>query len=92
MRDSDSSLLPVIDPAPKQTTLDLAYGYRHDGDREINQVVEDRTGVRKRRLDVLAEIREQYEALKNERETIKSQLALCTRDKELCQKQAGGAH
>jgi hypothetical protein len=34
---------------------------------------------------------EQVNTLKNERETIKSQLALCTRDKDLCQKQAGGA-
>jgi len=33
---------------------------------------------------------EQVNTLKNERETIKSQLALCTRDKEVCQK-AGGA-
>ncbi len=32
---------------------------------------------------------EQVNTLKNERETIKSQLALCTRDKEACQKQAG---
>lgn len=36
---------------------------------------------------------EQVNALKNERETLKSQLALATRDKEACQKQlaAGGA-
>jgi hypothetical protein len=31
---------------------------------------------------------EQVNTLKNERETLKSQLALCTRDKEACQKQA----
>lgn len=35
---------------------------------------------------------EQVNTLKNERETLKSQLALCTRDKEACQKAAGGAH
>jgi hypothetical protein len=36
---------------------------------------------------------EQVNALKNERETLKSQLALATRDKDACQKQlaAGGA-
>jgi hypothetical protein len=36
---------------------------------------------------------EQVNTLKNERETLKSQLALSTRDKELCQKQLskGGA-
>jgi hypothetical protein len=32
---------------------------------------------------------EQVNMLKNERETIKSQLALCTRDKEACQKASG---
>ncbi|MCC6764375.1 MAG: hypothetical protein IT293_06900 [Deltaproteobacteria bacterium] len=35
---------------------------------------------------------EQVNTLKNERETLKSQLALCTRDKELCQKQAAAGH
>jgi predicted negative regulator of RcsB-dependent stress response len=35
---------------------------------------------------------EQVNTLKNERETIKSQLALCTRDKDVCQKAAGTAH
>jgi hypothetical protein len=38
---------------------------------------------------------EQVNTLKNERETLKSQLALSTRDKEACQKQlaaGGGAH
>ena len=36
---------------------------------------------------------EQVNTMKNERETLKSQLALATRDKEACQKQlaAGGA-
>jgi cell division protein FtsB len=37
----------------------------------------------------LSSATEQVNALKNERETLKSQLALCTRDKEACQKQAG---
>lgn len=32
---------------------------------------------------------EQVNTLKNERETIKSQLALCTRDKDVCMKAAG---
>ncbi len=39
----------------------------------------------------LKTVTEQVNTLKNERETIKSQLALCMRDKEVCQKAAGGA-
>ena len=41
----------------------------------------------------LSAVTEQVNTLKNERETLKSQLALSTRDKEACQKQlaAGGA-
>ena len=39
----------------------------------------------------LSSVTEQVNTLKNERETLKSQLALCTRDKEVCQKAAGGA-
>ena len=44
------------------------------------------------RTDLNASV-EQVNTLKNERETLKSQLALATRDKEACQKQlsAGGA-
>lgn len=40
----------------------------------------------------LTAVTEQVNTLKNERETLKSQLALSTRDKEACQKQlaAGG--
>ncbi|MEB2284391.1 MAG: hypothetical protein B6D46_13815 [Polyangiaceae bacterium UTPRO1] len=34
---------------------------------------------------------EQVNSLKNERETLKSQLALCTRDKDVCQKQLAAA-
>ena len=34
---------------------------------------------------------EMVATLKNERETIKSQLALCTRDKEACQRSAASA-
>jgi cell division protein FtsB len=44
------------------------------------------------RTDLNASV-EQVNTLKNERETLKSQLALATRDKDACQKQlaAGGA-
>lgn len=42
----------------------------------------------------LSETTEQVNTLKNERETLKTQLAVATRDKETCQKQlsAGAAH
>jgi predicted negative regulator of RcsB-dependent stress response len=39
----------------------------------------------------LSAVTEQVNALKNERETLKSQLALSTRDKEACQKQLAAA-
>lgn len=38
------------------------------------------------------EVTEQVNTLKNERETLKSQLALSTRDKEACQKQLAAGH
>lgn len=39
----------------------------------------------------LSAVTEQVNTLKNERETLKSQLALSTRDKEACQKQLAAA-